>query len=413
MNDSQKTREELITELHELRRENDALKRSCKEFSAGNPVDFTDADNGKIDFREIGQHFEYLFNTSPDAVLVTRLDDGLAVEVNDAFSKLTGYTREETLWTSDLVSRLWKNPGDRNLLVGELSANGFCKNMEGHFLRKDGCVLTGLISAKIIILKGIPHIFSIVRDISERKKSEEALKKSEEKLRELNATKDKFFAIIAHDLKNPFNAILGLSELLKEEVQGLDNHSIVSYTNVIHTTTQQTLKLLENLLDWAGMQHDGFHFDPKRLDLKSLIEYEIKVQEYMVNQKNLTIRFDSKEEIHLTADEKMLSSTLRNLISNAIKFTPRNGKIILEATRKPECVEVSISDNGVGIRLENLGKLFRTETSFTSRGTEDERGTGLGLLLCKEFVERHGGSIWVDSKMGKGSRFTFSIPQSF
>jgi PAS domain S-box-containing protein len=426
------------------------------------------------------------------------------------------------------------------VLVSELVTKGFCKNLEGSFLGKDGSTLTGLISAKVILIKGIPHIFSMVRDITNRKLAEEAnkiilskyevlfdifpvgitisdasgkvlesnpiaetllgisreehsrrkidgmewriirpdgkemeaseyasvralaegkpvtnvemgivkennqitwlnvsatpipiegygvaiiygditdrkkslaaLKLSEEKLRELNATKDKFFTIIAHDLKNPFNAILGLSELLKEEVQNLDNPTIVSYTNVIHSTTQQTLKLLENLLDWAGMQHGGFHFQPKELKLKNLIEFEIKAQEYIANQKNLTIHFNLQEEILLTADEKMLGSTIRNLISNAIMFTPRNGKIILEAKKSPGHVEVSISDNGVGIRMENLGKLFKTEMSFTSRGTEDERGTGLGLLLCKEFVERHGGSIRVDSKMGKGSRFTFSLP---
>jgi len=254
------------------------------------------------------------------------------------------------------------------------------------------------------------RIFGLFQDITERKQDEAELKIKNEQLKELNATKDKFFAIIAHDLKSPFNGILGFSEILKDEARDLDIDSIVAYTEIIYSTAKQTLKLLENLLDWAGMQRGGFHFEPKKTVVNNLIEDEISGLRYYADQKNISLIFDPGEEIIIPADEKMLSTVLRNLISNAIKFTPRQGRINIRSTMNLDNLIVSITDTGVGIETENIAKLFKIETSFTSRGTENEKGTGLGLLLCKEFIDKHGGKIWVDSEKGKGSTFSFSIP---
>lgn len=254
------------------------------------------------------------------------------------------------------------------------------------------------------------RVFGLFQDITDQKQVEAELKIKNEQLKELNATKDKFFSIIAHDLKTPFSGILGFSEILKDEARNLDIASIEDYADILNSTAKQAFKLLENLLDWARMQQGSFYFEPIPIPFNYLLKTEIEGLKHSAGRKNITLVNETNEEINITADEKMLSSVLRNLISNAIKFTPKEGKINIEARRGIDHVEVSISDNGVGMEKEILEKLFKIETSFTSRGTENEKGTGLGLLLCKEFIEKHGGTIWVDSEKGKGSTFTFSIP---
>jgi len=256
------------------------------------------------------------------------------------------------------------------------------------------------------------RVIGLFQDITDRKQVEAELKIKNEQLKELNATKDKFFSIIAHDLKTPFSGILGFSEILKEEARNLDIGSIEDYADIINSTAKQTFKLLENLLDWARMQQGGFHFEPKTISFNYLFKTEIEGLKNSADRKNITLVNGTAKEIFFTADEKMLNTVLRNLIANAIKFTPKDGKITVKALKKVDHVEVSISDTGVGMEKETIDKLFKIETSFTSRGTENEKGTGLGLLLCKEFVEKHGGTIWVDSEIGKGSTFTFSIPQT-
>ena len=256
----------------------------------------------------------------------------------------------------------------------------------------------------------ITEIWGAVQNITERKQIEEVLAKSEAKLKELNATKDKFFSIIAHDLKSPFTNILGFSEILQKEARNLDINSIVAFADTINSTARQTFNLLENLLDWARMQQNGFYFEPQTISLSFLLKTELEDLRYNADQKNIALVNEITEEIVVTADEKMLSSVLRNLISNAIKFTPKGGRVKIEAKTDTDQVKVSVSDTGIGMEKDIIDKLFKIETSFTLRGTGNEKGTGLGLLLCKEFVEKHRGTISVESETGKGSRFTFSIP---
>ncbi len=242
--------------------------------------------------------------------------------------------------------------------------------------------------------------------------SQEALKRANQQLEQSNKEKDKFFSIIAHDLKSPFNGILGLSEMLRDDARILDTVEIAKLAGLIHSSTKQTFELLKNLLEWARMQQGRIPFDPKSFLLNNLVSSEIKGLMYVANQKNIGLIDGLNENIMLTADENMIRTVLRNLIANAIKFTPKNGKIKITAEVGNNQVEVSVSDTGIGMSAETVEKLFKIETSFTKPGTENETGTGLGLLLCKEFIEKHNGGIRVTSKVGKGSDFIFTIPVS-
>jgi len=242
--------------------------------------------------------------------------------------------------------------------------------------------------------------------------SQEAVKSANQQLEQSNKEKDKFFSIIAHDLKSPFNGILGLSEMLRDEAKDLDTDSIVKYANLIHSSTQHTFELLKNLLEWARMQQGRIPFTPKPFLLNNLVNHEIKGLLNVANQKNIELINGLRENVTLTADENMIRTVLRNLVANAIKFTPKNGKIKIDAQPGSSAVEVSVSDTGLGMSQETIAKLFKIETSFTKKGTENETGTGLGLILCKEFIEKHSGRIWVESKEGQGSIFSFSIPQN-
>ncbi len=283
---------------------------------------------------------------------------------------------------------------------------------EVDYYRKDGSILHTEVLTYPIMGEDFDStmILGVTRDITERKEFESQILEQSKKLQELNATKDKFFSIIAHDLKNPIRSILGFSELLKSEVSQGENESLIAYADILYFSSKQTVELLEKLLDWAKSQQNTFPFSPIPLELSDLIASEINNLKTIAEQKNILLTHETNGQISITADEKMISTVIRNLISNAIKFTPVNGSISVKASLKPGMVEVSVTDTGVGINDENKAKLFQLLNGFTTRGNENEKGSGLGLVLCKEFVEKHQGNIWVESELGKGSRFSFSLP---
>jgi signal transduction histidine kinase len=229
-------------------------------------------------------------------------------------------------------------------------------------------------------------------------------------LHELNASKDKFFSIIAHDLKNPFNSIIGFSELQKEEIKSGDFVRIAEYAGRINISAVQTLRLLENLLEWANSQTGKILFNPAQIKLNEILNEEFSTLNDLAARKNIELNSYIPDNQTIIADKNMIKTILRNLITNAIKFTHKNGKVEVRAIIDNENVEISVSDNGIGMKEETIAKLFRIDANLTTRGTENEKGTGLGLFLCKEFVEKHGGKIWVESVPGKGSIFKFNLP---
>ena len=248
------------------------------------------------------------------------------------------------------------------------------------------------------------------RDITERVLEEKLLKENEARLHELNATKDKFFSIIAHDLKSPFNSILGLSNLLMIQIQEKNHEGIEKYAEIIQKSSHHALDLLTNLLEWSRSQSGRMDFNPEYFDICALVNDVIKVSGDFARQKSIILSTELLHTVIVFADKAMVSTIMRNLISNAIKFTNTSGKILISSEQKQDELIISVSDNGVGIKKEEIENLFRIDKSYSTLGTQKEKGTGLGLILCKEFMEKHGGKIWAESEEGKGSKFKFSMP---
>lgn len=254
------------------------------------------------------------------------------------------------------------------------------------------------------------RIIGVVADITERKMAEKALKENEEHLRELNTSKDKFFSIIAHDLKSPFTSIIGFSDLLVEKIHNKEYNDVELYSKMILKSSWLAMDLLTNLFEWSRLQTGRLEYIPGELDLISVIRETINLMNITADQKSITITSQLPDKLNVEADKYMISSVLRNLISNAIKFTYPGGKIEVSTEIATGDVVVTISDNGMGISLEGIRKLFRMDASYSLMGTQGEEGTGLGLLLVKDFITKHGGSICVESKAGLGSKFSFSLP---
>jgi signal transduction histidine kinase len=247
-------------------------------------------------------------------------------------------------------------------------------------------------------------------DITVQKKTMNALHESESRLRELNATKDKFFSIIAHDLKSPFNGILGFSNILADQIKQKDYENIEEYAEIIQYSSQKAIDLLMNLMDWSRSQSGRMDFNPQRTDIGSLIHDVFELLKTAALQKSILLTKKTDPHIFAILDKEMISSVLRNLISNSIKFSNPGGSIEIKAEIVDKELHVCVSDNGLGMDKNELEKLFRIDESYSRPGTQNEKGTGLGLILCKEFINKHGGRIWAESKPDQGSQFSFTIP---
>ena len=242
-----------------------------------------------------------------------------------------------------------------------------------------------------------------------KKNSEQQLKIFSEELQETNAAKDKFFSIIAHDLKSPFQGLIGLSRLIVEEYNELSEEELKSFVQALNESAESTYGLIENLLEWSRIQTGKVKFNPSSIDIFIIIE-EIKMLLYQTAElKKIKITNKVPPDTLIWGDKYMLSSLFQNLISNSIKFTNHFGEITIDSDQQKNKLKVSVSDNGVGIDYEDIDKIFRIDSTFSTRGTEQEKGTGLGLILCKEIVNRHGGDITIESKKEKGTKVIFTL----
>lgn len=254
------------------------------------------------------------------------------------------------------------------------------------------------------------EVVSVLRDITQRHDTEQIVRQQNVELKKINSDKDRFISILAHDLRSPFASILGFLELLNANIRSYDMDEIESQLNLISMAANKTYTLLDDLLLWVKSQAGKLSYEPEKLSLQDLCGEAVTILLNQANRKNISIEFSGTKNTLLFADSNMVKTILRNLISNAIKFTNESGAVTVFAEDDQNNATITVSDNGIGMDKDTRAKLWDMAQSFTTAGTYGEQGTGLGLLICKEFVEKHGGKIWVESEPGKGSNFGFTIP---
>lgn len=251
---------------------------------------------------------------------------------------------------------------------------------------------------------------SFIRLTESEREAARIIKESESKLKELVTTKDKFFNIVAHDLKNPFTSLLGSSELLYDNLNQMTSENIRDLALILNDSAKSGYAILQNLLDWSRSQTGLLIFNPQDINLKNIIDENIENLQLQTTNKGISLTSDLTDNTFIHSDRNMINTVLRNLLSNAVKYTHKNGKVVVGVLQSSKEIIVSVKDTGTGMTKEKVDSLFRLENSLSTPGTEKEQGTGLGLKLCKEFTERLGGRIWVVSKEGQGSDFKFTIP---
>lgn len=354
-------------------------------------------------------------------IAITLVDfKGDCLYLNKFGRALSGYSHEDIskgLNVKDILA----NPEDIEAFTNKVSQSpeDTDNNKGEEFLvkSKDGKFFYVLIYSQIILnednkaaLLGVLVDHTYYREVGEKYMTAEI------KLRQMNAAKDRFFSIIAHDLKNPYNAILGFSELILGNIKSYSIEQISNYVNIMHKSATKGLLLLDNLLKWSMSQTGKLGFQLSRVNISELLSESIDFVSEKAAIKGIKINTICSESLMVSCDKNMIDTVLRNLLTNAIKFTRANGAIEVQIInyesneKESNHIHVTVSDNGIGILEKDKKKLFRVDTLFSTQGTAFEQGTGLGLLLCQDFIHKHDGQIWVESEPGKGSKFHFTIP---
>ena len=358
------------------------------------------------DIGRVKDHFEAIYKTSPDAILITDMEQGIIESANEKFYELTGYRKEEVIGKSTLELHFWPNQMGRNQYIQLVGEQGRYFNFESTFLCKGEKVLSGLLSGSIIHLNEKPHLISIVHNITDRKERELEILKQNSQLQILNAEKDKLFSIIAHDLKSPFSSFLGLTEIMADEIPNLPISEVIQLAARMRDSARNLYGLLENLLQWSLVRQGLTKYNPVQIVLLPEIQESLLTSVEASEKKKITVEIKVPEELLVFADQNMLRSLFRNLISNAIKFTPDNGTVCIAASYiSKDCCLISVKDSGIGMSKNLQQLLFKMDANNSRKGTNGEMSCGLGLLLCKEFVNMHQGEIWTESEEGKGSTF--------
>ncbi len=368
-------------------------------------VDITERKQAEKTVNESEEKFRKVFSCSRDALILIDKETGNILDANDYTFRLYGYSRDEILNLKN--TDLSFEPEMTALALKE-----FIERIEVRYhKKKDGTVFPVDISASRFMMNGREVVLASIRDITDRLQAEEELKLKNDELRHINAEKDKFFSIIAHDLRGPFNGFLGFTRLMVEDLPDLTQGEILKFAVSMRNSATNLFQLLENLLEWSRSQRGLTNFEPESFLLKSMIVESMHTLMDAAHKKGVCISFEIQEDLGVFADEYMLASTIRNLASNAMKFTKKGGNVSIAAkTVSGNSVEISVRDTGIGMSSTMVEDLFRLDVQTNRKGTDGEPSTGLGLLLCKDFIEKHGGKIWVESEEGKGSTFRFTLP---
>ncbi len=374
--------------------------------------DITDRKRTEEALRESEEKLRTIFHTANIGFTIIDVT-GKVMHNNAWYAHFLGYKPEETL---GLSIREITHPEDYDAtieLFNDLIGRKIDKyRIDKRFIRKDGQVVWADVSVSSMRDSAgrVRMVIGMIKDITERKKAEASLKNSEETLRELNATKDTFISILSHDLRSPFTSILGFAEILLEDIAHADKDTLREQVSVIRDQAANTLTLLNDILSWARVQSGKMPIHLIPVIFRPVCQDILESLRPQAAEKNIHMDYARVADLTVHADVNMLQAVLRNLITNAIKFTPEGGQVQIIVTEDKGFAKVTISDNGVGIDAKDIPKLWDLGSMHSTEGTAGEIGTGYGLVLCKELVEKQGGKIWLESAPGEGSDFIFTLP---
>ena len=407
--------------------------------------DITEIKNNQVALLEAEQRYKIVADFAYDWEYWKKPDNSLEY-ISPACKRITGYSDKEFLTEPNLLGEIvvdedksvWDNHTEEENYGNKLDK---LSEIQFRIKRKDGKIIwidhachrvitdEGIflgyrasnrdITEKKIIQEEIAEYveeLQIAKDTLEQNAGELVqinmkLEESEKGLLELNASKDKFFSIISHGLKSPFNGILGITEMLVSDYDELTSDDIKEMVHVLRNSSVKVFDLLEGLLEWAQTQTGRMEYKFENIDFYETSSKTVNLLKTNAENKNILLENNVKESTHVFADKKATETVLRNLIVNAIKFTQSDGIIKIETGERENEIAISVSDSGIGMSEEDRSKLFRIDVHYTTVGTNNESGTGVGLILCKELVEKHSGKIWVESELGKGSKFIFALPK--
>lgn len=361
---------------------------------------------------------EAIMSGSADGILVFD-NNGRIIRYNTTASDLLCLTGDENLTLEKRIIKGFRLVTEDGNELNLKETPAFRAFGNGERVQNQVLLLLGCGDSKWLNISSAPLIISgrhsgavvSLSDITRLKLNEEALLNNEKHLRELNATKDKLFSIISHDLRNPFTSIIGFTELLIDKAEKNDTEEILRFSRIIRESSLNIMNLLTNLIEWSKMQSGRLDVKREEFDLVRTVQEVFDLMQPLALQKSIDVKDGLPDNLFVIADRSMISTIIRNLVSNAIKFTPRGGQVSISGYEKNNSVLIEVEDSGTGIERGLIEKLFSNDSNYSNRGTENETGTGLGLIICQELVSKHEGSIRVESETGKGSRFVVTIPQ--
>ena len=331
----------------------------------------------------INYHFSNLFNCSLEDTLSKRLRDVFPSDISKLFS--------------EQEKELLENNGIADFEI-EFKLDGKTK-----FVVIGESVFTDLI--------GNPSgIIGVINDITDKRMAERELIESEKKLREANATKDKFLSIISHDLKSPFTSLLGFSDMLIQDYDDFSDDERKSFIGEIRNSAFNAFNLLDNLLQWSRVVRDKIPYQPTPVNVRQILDEAVSSLQTEMKKKNMQVTNLLNENQKVYSDNFMLSTVLKNILSNAIKFNDDGGTVVIDSKKDNEFLKISVLDNGIGISKNDLDLLFRLDVHYKKIGNSNEKGTGLGLILCKELITKNKGKIWIESTLGQGTKVTITVP---
>ena len=363
--------------------------------------------------KESKNELDTILNTVPSLIFVKNLEKKF-VMVNNSFLNYFNITKEKILMNANpgLVNRAdqWLADEEDDAVLHQKIA---LKNIEREIKFPDGKTLWFNINKAPLYdnNKELIGIVGAMNDITKRVEYENMLRETRKELEALNDQKNKFFSIIAHDLRSPFTSLLGFSDFLIDDFDELSEAEKKDFLGQINTTIKNVLELVNNLLDWSRIQFNKIEFFQAEIPLHDIIISAFQSLKMSALNKKIELKSDCPDGLKIFADENMIETVIRNLVNNSIKFTGRNGVVEVRAKERKEDVLIEIIDNGVGMKKDIADNLFKLGLKISTAGTADEKGTGLGLLVCKEFVEMHKSTLTVNSELNKGTVISFALPK--